>query len=61
MTALAFLLPVPGHATIYYTPYPALTPPEFALVVGVAMWGLLAPAAVWMVTTPAVRAASGER
>jgi energy-coupling factor transport system permease protein len=49
VTALAFLLPIPGRATIYYTPYPALTMPEFALTVGVATWGLLAPAALWMV------------
>ena len=49
VTALAFLLPIPGRATIFYTPYPALTTPEFALAVGMATWGLLAPAATWMV------------
>lgn len=48
VTALAFLLPIPGRATIFYTPYPALTPPAFALTLGMAMWGLLAPVAVWL-------------
>jgi energy-coupling factor transport system permease protein len=51
VTALAFLLPIPGHTTIYYTPYPALTPPPFALTLGIASWGLLAPAAIWLMTT----------
>lgn len=51
VTALAFLLPVPGRETIFYTPYPALTPPVFALTMGLAMWGMLAPVAVWLVTT----------
>jgi energy-coupling factor transport system permease protein len=48
VTALAFLLPVPGRETIFYSPYPFLTMPEFALTMGVATWGLLAPAAVWL-------------
>jgi energy-coupling factor transport system permease protein len=53
LTILAFLLPLPGHETIYYTPYPTLTMPPFALTIGAATWGLLAPAAVWFViTTP---------
>jgi hypothetical protein len=42
-------LPIPGRATIFYTPYPTLMPPEFALTMGMAMWGLLAPVAVWLV------------
>lgn len=51
LVALAFLLPIPGAATIYYSPYPTLLPPAFALIIGVAMWGLLAPAAIWLTTT----------
>jgi energy-coupling factor transport system permease protein len=50
VVALAFLLPIPGRATLFYSPYPALTPPDFALTVGVALWGLLVPAAVWLMT-----------
>jgi energy-coupling factor transport system permease protein len=49
VTALAFLLPIPGRETIFYTSYPALMPPSLALTLGVAMWGLLAPVAVWLV------------
>jgi hypothetical protein len=49
VTALAFLLPIPGRETIFYTPYPALMPPSLALTVGVTMWGLLTPVAVWLV------------
>jgi energy-coupling factor transport system permease protein len=52
LTALAFLLPIPGRTTIFYSPYPALTAPAFALTIGVAMWGLLAPVAVWLLTPP---------
>ena len=51
VTALAFLLPIPGARTIYYSPYPAVMAPAFALLVGVAMWGLLAPTAIWLTTT----------
>ena len=47
VTALAFLLPIPGHNTIYYTPYPALTLPAFAPTMGVATWGLLLPLVIW--------------
>jgi energy-coupling factor transport system permease protein len=50
LTIVAFLLPLPGHDTIYYTPYPTLTMPAFALTIGVGTWGLLVPAAVWLVT-----------
>jgi energy-coupling factor transport system permease protein len=52
VTMLAFLLPIPGRDTIYYTPYPALTPPTLAWTLGIALWGLLAPAAVWLVENP---------
>lgn len=51
VTALAFLLPIAGRATIFYTPYPALTMPAFALTVGMAMWGLLVPPALWLVAS----------
>ena len=53
VTALAFLLPIPGRETIFYSPYPALTLPPFALSMGMATWGLLVPLAVWLFTTPA--------
>ncbi len=47
-TLLALLLPLPGleRATLFYSPYPLLVAPEFALGIGVATWGLLVPAAV---------------
>lgn len=48
VTALAFLLPLPGRSTIFYSPYPVLMPPAFAVTIGMALWGLLAPVAVWM-------------
>ena len=46
---LAFLLPVPGRMTIFYTPYPTLTMPGFSVALGVALCGILAPAAVRLV------------
>jgi energy-coupling factor transport system permease protein len=52
VTALAFLLPIPGSATLYYSPYPVLTTPPLALTLGVALWGLLAPAALWLAQSP---------
>jgi energy-coupling factor transport system permease protein len=60
VTSLAFLLPVPGRTTIFYTPYPALTPPGFAPVLGMAMWGLLAPVAVWLVASSGANSISSE-
>lgn len=48
LVILAFLLPLPGNQTLYYTPYPAWTSPTFALALGVATWGLLAPVVVWL-------------
>ena len=47
LAALIFLLPLPGldRSTLAYYPYPALSLPGFALLLGVATWGLLAPAA----------------
>lgn len=47
-TLAALLLPLPGVArdTLFYSPYPLLVAPPFALDVGVATWGLLIPAAV---------------
>jgi energy-coupling factor transport system permease protein len=50
VTALAFLLPIPGRESIFYTPYPILSPPAFALTVGMALWGLLLPAAIWLMS-----------
>ncbi|HXF64031.1 MAG TPA: energy-coupling factor transporter transmembrane component T [Caldilineaceae bacterium] len=51
ITAGAFLLPLPGmeRSSIFWSPYPALSLPGFALGLGVATWGLLAPAAALMV------------
>lgn len=45
--ALACLLSIPGldRSSLYYYPYPALSMPGFSAALGVAMWGLLAPAA----------------
>jgi energy-coupling factor transport system permease protein len=51
VVAGAFLLPIPGRITLFYTPYPSLSLPDLAPVLGVALWGLLVPVAVWMVTT----------
>lgn len=55
VAVLGWLLPLPGHASIFYTPYPALTMPSLALSMGVATWGLLAPAAVWLAQPVAVK------
>ncbi len=45
VTAGVFLLSLPGfdRSSIFYYPYPALSIPGFALGIGVATWGLLAP------------------
>lgn len=47
-TVAVLLLPLPGvdRVSLFYSPYPLLAAPEFALGVGLATWGLLAPAAV---------------
>ena len=44
----ACLLSLPGldRSSLYYYPYPALGVPGFSAALGVATWGLLAPAAV---------------
>jgi energy-coupling factor transport system permease protein len=55
VTALAlgaaglFLFPLPGidRSSIYYTPYPTLTMPDFSVWLGLATWGLLGPAGVY--------------
>jgi hypothetical protein len=52
VTALAFLLPIPGHETLAYSPYPTITIPPFALTLGMATWGILAPVALWLFATP---------
>lgn len=48
MTAIVFLLPIPGmdRSSLYYTPYPALALPDFSPLLGAALWGLLAPAVI---------------
>jgi energy-coupling factor transport system permease protein len=48
VTAAAFLLPLPwlDRSSILYSPYPALSLPSFSLALGMATWGLLAPAVV---------------
>src|SRR5690606_1871170 len=53
-TVAIFLFPVPGveRASLYFTPYPTLGVPDLSLVLGVATWGLLAPALL-LLTTPA--------
>ncbi|HNR96259.1 MAG TPA: energy-coupling factor transporter transmembrane component T [Anaerolineae bacterium] len=42
--AAASLRAYPGHSTLYYMPYPRLTLPPFAPLVGLGLLGLLAPA-----------------
>ena len=51
ITAAAFLIPWTGldRSSIFYYPYPRLTIPTFSLVLGMATWGLVAPALVIMV------------
>jgi len=46
LPVLAFWLPWPGldQSSIFYYPYPALIPPTFHLLLGVATLGLLGPA-----------------
>lgn len=48
LTSAAVLLPLPlaGRATLAYVPYPRLTLPPFDPLIGLALLGLLAPAAV---------------
>ena len=48
LTLAAVLLPLPlaGRATLAYVPYPRLTLPPFDPLIGLALLGLLAPAAV---------------
>ena len=48
LAAAIYLLPLPGRDTLFYSPYPALAVPSFALLYGVATWGLLGPLAVWL-------------
>jgi energy-coupling factor transport system permease protein len=52
LTAVVFLLPLPGmeRSSLYYYPYPSLTMPELSIWIGVATWGLLMPAVVMMWT-----------
>ena len=53
ITAAAFLIPWPGldRSSIFYYPYPRLTIPSFSLILGMATWGLVAPALVIMVNS----------
>jgi len=52
LTMTVMLVPLPGldRSSIFYYPYPRLTLPGFNPVIAAATWGLLAPAAVMMVT-----------
>jgi energy-coupling factor transport system permease protein len=59
ITATVWLLPLPGRSTIFFTPYPTLTLPALALSTGIALWGLLAPAAVWLAMPPPVEEGAG--
>jgi energy-coupling factor transport system permease protein len=58
IAVLGWLLPLPGRESIFYTPYPSLSVPTLALSMGVASWGLLAPAAVWMAQPVAAKEAA---
>ncbi len=51
LTAACFLLPLPGieRSSLAYYPYPTLAMPSFDLVLGLASWGLLGPALVYLV------------
>jgi energy-coupling factor transport system permease protein len=51
ITAAAFVVPWPGldRSSIFYYPYPRLTIPTFSLILGMATWGLVAPALVIMI------------
>jgi energy-coupling factor transport system permease protein len=51
-SALIFLLPLPSvdRASLFYYPYPTLTVPAFHLLLGMATWGVLPPAAVLLLT-----------
>jgi energy-coupling factor transport system permease protein len=46
LAAAPFALPLPGfdRTSIFYYPYPRLIAPEFSVWLGMATWGLLAPA-----------------
>lgn len=59
VTVLACLLPIPGQAALFYSPYPTLARPDLNVTVGLATWGLLVPALVlvWN-STPAQEALS---
>jgi len=48
LTLATVLLPLPlvDRGTLYYTPYPRLTPPAFDPLIGLGLLGLLAPAVV---------------
>jgi hypothetical protein len=52
LTIVVMLAPLPGldRSSIFYYPYPRLTLPGFNPIIAAATWGLLAPAAVMMVT-----------
>ena len=46
LTAAFFVLPLPGldRSSLFFYPYPSLTPPGFSLWIGMSTWGLLPPA-----------------
>jgi hypothetical protein len=56
VTLVALALPGPGRDSLIYYPYPALTLPAFDTLIGLAILGLLAPAALLLASPPPVRA-----
>lgn len=50
VTLAFFVLPLPGleRSSLFFYPYPRLTPPGFSLWIGASTWGLLPPALVMM-------------
>lgn len=53
LTGAFFLLPLPrvDQSTLAYSPYPTLAAPDFSLVLGLATWGLLAPALMMLLAS----------
>ena len=62
VTAVVFLLPLPGldRSSLFYSPYPSLNEPAFSVWIGISTWGLLAPAFVMLAMGMRSSAGSGE-
>jgi energy-coupling factor transport system permease protein len=43
LLTIAFILPIPGHETLFYEPYPLVKLPEFSILYGLLSLTLLAP------------------